>query len=306
METEWWECFVTSCKTALSRFWTYIKAKIESVTLNTVTISGDLTVDTSTFKVDSTSNRVGVATASPEDSLHIGAGGLLVTGTAYGGDGAHFDFFSSRARFFGYNYTGGVYRDVVVNDAIYVKGAGNVGIGVQAPSTALDINGTISFDANSGTWDGATITGAQNFSGDIAITGSVLANGNPKVQAYKTSDQNSPTGYTYTKVTFESEEYDTTSSFASSTFTAPFACTIDVKFSLFISGTNGSHIFAIYKNGSPWKRMSKYVLDGNLASGSVIVKCAQGDTLDLYIYPTTVINLLASQSDSWITFTAIP
>ena len=35
------------------------------ITANTVTVTGDLTVDTSTLKVDSTNNRVGIGTASP-------------------------------------------------------------------------------------------------------------------------------------------------------------------------------------------------------------------------------------------------
>ena len=48
------------------------QSNITSVgTLTSATISGDLTVDTSTLKVDSTNNRVGVGTASPSVKLHI-------------------------------------------------------------------------------------------------------------------------------------------------------------------------------------------------------------------------------------------
>ena len=54
-----------------------------TATLASATITGDLTVDTSTLKVDSANNRVGVGTASPADSLHIfGAGNALIEGTA--------------------------------------------------------------------------------------------------------------------------------------------------------------------------------------------------------------------------------
>jgi hypothetical protein len=38
---------------------------------NAATITGDLTVDTSTLKVDSTNNRVGIGTASPSHDLHV-------------------------------------------------------------------------------------------------------------------------------------------------------------------------------------------------------------------------------------------
>lgn len=40
-------------------------------TLTSATVSGDLTVDTSTLKVDSTNNRVGIVTASPSHPLHV-------------------------------------------------------------------------------------------------------------------------------------------------------------------------------------------------------------------------------------------
>jgi hypothetical protein len=42
------------------------------------TITGDLTVDTSTLKVDSTNNRVGIGTATPAQSLDIASGNLQV------------------------------------------------------------------------------------------------------------------------------------------------------------------------------------------------------------------------------------
>ena len=49
-----------------------------SATLASATISGDLTVDTSTLKVDSTNNRVGIGTATPAQSLDIASGNLQV------------------------------------------------------------------------------------------------------------------------------------------------------------------------------------------------------------------------------------
>ena len=42
-----------------------------TATLASATITGDLTVDTSTLKVDSTNNRVGIGTASPTDTLDV-------------------------------------------------------------------------------------------------------------------------------------------------------------------------------------------------------------------------------------------
>jgi len=53
---------------------TAAQTNITSVgTLSSATISGDLTVDTSTLKVDSTNNRVGIGNASPDVSLDLGS-----------------------------------------------------------------------------------------------------------------------------------------------------------------------------------------------------------------------------------------
>lgn len=52
------------------------------VTAGSATVTGDLTVDTSTLKVDSTNNRVGIGTASPNDTLAIAANNYLSFQTA--------------------------------------------------------------------------------------------------------------------------------------------------------------------------------------------------------------------------------
>ena len=48
----------------------------QALEASTGTFTGDLTVDTSTLKVDSTNNRVGVGTASPDTALHIIGSGV--------------------------------------------------------------------------------------------------------------------------------------------------------------------------------------------------------------------------------------
>ena len=56
-------------------------------TLSALTISGDLTVDTSTLKVDSTNNRVGIQETSPDYNLHISNAsqvGLRIDGSGSG------------------------------------------------------------------------------------------------------------------------------------------------------------------------------------------------------------------------------
>ncbi len=59
---------------------TAAQTNITSVgTLSSLTVSGDLTVDTSTLKVDSTNNRVGIGTASPVYTLDVQGGRALHT-----------------------------------------------------------------------------------------------------------------------------------------------------------------------------------------------------------------------------------
>lgn len=52
-------------------------------TLASLAVTGDLTVDTSTLKVDSTNNRVGVVNASPAYTLDVGGNANVSTGSTY-------------------------------------------------------------------------------------------------------------------------------------------------------------------------------------------------------------------------------
>jgi hypothetical protein len=55
-----------------------------TATLASATITGDLTVDTSTLKVDSTNNRVGIGTATPAAGYALDVRGILAAGNSAG------------------------------------------------------------------------------------------------------------------------------------------------------------------------------------------------------------------------------
>jgi hypothetical protein len=55
-----------------------------TATLASATISGDLTVDTSVLKVDSTNNRVGIGTATPAAGYALDVRGILAAGNSAG------------------------------------------------------------------------------------------------------------------------------------------------------------------------------------------------------------------------------
>jgi hypothetical protein len=141
-----------------------------TATLASATITGDLTVDTSTLKVDSTNNRVGIGTASPTAALDIN-GNVIIRDTfnltmgfgnqqrilAGGGSDNTYQTFSQ--------WTGAAYTE-----RLRINATGNLvltggtaaanGVGVTFPATQV-----ASSDANclddyeEGTWTG-TIGGA--------------------------------------------------------------------------------------------------------------------------------------------------
>ena len=119
---------------------------------------------------------------------------------------------------------------------------------------------------NSNTTDGVIIT--PDTSGEIALqasgttiatvssTGIDIASGKnlyprvPAFRAHKTSDQ-SISSSTWTKVTFDTEDFDTNSNFASSTFTPTVAGYYLISSQVRFEGTNHNNRFiALYKNGS--------------------------------------------------------
>ncbi len=124
----------------------YADSKVDGTgagSFTTLAASGDLTVDTTTLKVDSTNNRVGIGTASPSYLLDVSP-------TSDGGEIARFKSDTTNAA-----------ADVLIVDqdnlldraalqvqgnagsteCLFVGSNGNVGIGTTSPSQPLDVNG---------------------------------------------------------------------------------------------------------------------------------------------------------------------
>jgi len=151
-----------------------------TATLASATITGDLTVDTSTLKVDSANNRVGIGTASPTAKLQLaltGSGSAITRVNSFGNDGtfgfpspatnsagvffgmgvdqnspsAGFGFFrestgwNTAIAFYTNNQTGGPNIDTIT-ERLRLNSDGNLGLGVT-PS-AWSSNGNIQLPAN--------------------------------------------------------------------------------------------------------------------------------------------------------------
>ena len=102
-----------------------------------LTIPGDLTVDTSTLKVDSTNNRVGIGTPSPDFKLHVSGANTSIgieSTTTNQNASLYYKAHGASQWETGVNITAGLDYDIYdrVNNAsrMIIDHSGNVGIGV--------------------------------------------------------------------------------------------------------------------------------------------------------------------------------
>jgi len=154
--------------------------------ITNLTMSGDLTVDTNTLKVDSANNRVGIGTSSPQGNLSVEGEGRIVTI----GDSGTVNVPEIRAR--NSADTSNAYlRISSYSTQFYTEGSermridpnGKVGIGTSTPSNTLHVQNTtssgglIEFDGQSNNEFGLRIESnisGGNFEGDFASGGGIL------------------------------------------------------------------------------------------------------------------------------------
>jgi len=106
-------------------------------TLTDLTVSGDLTVDTTTLKVDSSSNRVGIGAASPSTKLHIGgtAPGDSIIRQDSTGSGTNWEIGERAAGKWQ------IFEDDTDSIVATFMSTGNVGIGTTSPASLIDATG---------------------------------------------------------------------------------------------------------------------------------------------------------------------
>jgi len=160
-----------------------------------VSVSGDLTVDTDTLKVDSTTNRIGIKVANPQHDLEIDGNALLR-------DSRKLYLGTSGDMAIHHNGTDSYILDQGTGD-LYIGGSSNIwlvkgdGTGGMAQFTAdgaakLRYNNTTKFETTS---SGASVTGtltATAFSGDGSALTGINATG---VTASSYGSSNKTNGY---------------------------------------------------------------------------------------------------------------
>jgi len=144
--------------------------------------------------------------------------------------------------------------------------------------------------------------------GRVAVTGvltasSITQNAGPAFSAYQSSGQTLSTN-TFTKIQFQTEEFDTNSNYDAATnyrFTPNVAGYYKISASLSLNASNAGINLTIYKNGSLFKRLQNtYNTTTFAASGSVLIYFnGSTDYAEVYSQTSTGQLLEASLAATW-------
>ncbi|HEC66958.1 MAG TPA: hypothetical protein ENI23_16910, partial [bacterium] len=160
----------------------------------TSTFAGGLTIETSGFVYDFSSNNVGIGTANPQELLHVGAGtdasditatDLLVTRAGPSNLSVR-DSTNGVETFIFSSSVGGI-MGTVTNDpldiktnntsAIFIDASQNVGIGTTSPSSILSVGDTGGINFRTATSTFSSTGGIDLESGCFAIAGTCIGGG---------------------------------------------------------------------------------------------------------------------------------
>lgn len=137
----------------------------------------------------------------------------------------------------------------------------------------------------------------------IGPTGLSTQVGAPAFSAYAGSATSCSNG-AFTKVTFDTEEYDTNSNFASSAFTPTVAGYYQINAGANLASTAASFLICIFKNGSEYKRgaFANGATLNNAVVSSVVYCNGTTDYIDIRIYQNQggAINTGTGASTTWV------
>jgi hypothetical protein len=160
-------------------------------------------------------------------------------------------------------------------------------------------SGSVTLDAPA--VSGTTTLTLPTTSGTVITTGSTFAGTGPAFSAYPTSSTSIGTG-TFTKITFNTEEYDTNNNFASSRFTPTVAGYYFICAAVcFGDTTSTERVVAVYKNGSSYKWGTDIFSSSTISNTfSCIVYCnGSTDYIEVYAYSGTSVTTTANSFQNY-------
>ena len=176
---------------------------LDTSAIPALNVTGDLTVDTNTLKVDTTNNRVGIGYTSPQKALHISAGSPVVR--LEDSDGGYGEVSGSngnirlRADEGNTQATSFISFDIDGDELVRIKHTGYVGIGTPNPLAQLHVENSTS--------DGIIIRTTANVEPFIALQRNSGSNGVAVLRSIDGGDLRIDTGATgasqTTKMTIE-------------------------------------------------------------------------------------------------------
>jgi len=181
--------------------------------------------------------------------------------------------------------------------AVDINGDGLIGLGGTSTTQGRlrlfedTDNGTnyIEITAPASVASNRTITLPDN-TGTVLTTASTFAGTGPAFSAYKSADQTITSNATWTKITFNTEDFDTNCNFASDRFTPTVAGYYQINFlGVFESLVQQNNLgqVAFYKNGSAY-RTYRPVSAGAVATNNETGTCWNiSSSLTMYMNGTT-------------------
>jgi hypothetical protein len=144
---------------------------------------------------------------------------------------------------------------------------------------------------------GTTTLTLPTTSGTVLTSASTQVTG-PAFSAY-VGTTSSITGGAFTKVTYDTEEYDTNSNFASSRFTPTVGGYYQINGGIAPQGLPQEVIAAIYKNGSAYKYGVSNPSGGNSTCSSIVFLNGSTDYVEIYAFSANTRNTATGQLYTW-------
>lgn len=190
---------------------------------------------------------------------------------------------------------------------VKLKSSSNGSVTLDVPATASDFTLTVPAKTDTlATLASPAFTGSPTIGGNAIIkagdTGTVsqtmlasnIAGNGPAFGVYGSADQTGLASTAYTKVAFNTEEFDTNSNFDSTTnyrFTPTVAGYYQFNFSVYLTASNlAAGQALIYKNGSAFRlpNSAVYTSSGMIVGGSSLIYLnGSTDYIEFYAYAST-------------------